>query len=173
MFVEVNCARLRGDTAMSTLFGHRKGVFAGAASDRPGLPGSAGGGALFLDEIGGLGLDKQAMLLRALEERTFLSLGALRRGPQRLAAHRRHQPRSVLARGARAVPGGPARPHRAMDIPASAAARSARGHRTEHRVSARAIRHTHLPCRADDERGSRSVSRIRDVGPCPVARELS
>lgn len=75
-FVEVNCATLRGDGAMSTLFGHRKGAFTGAAADRAGLLRSADGGILFLDEIGELGLDEQAMLLRALEEKRFLPLGA-------------------------------------------------------------------------------------------------
>ncbi|MCA8955787.1 MAG: sigma 54-interacting transcriptional regulator, partial [Planctomycetes bacterium] len=68
-FVEVNCATLRGDTAMSTLFGHRAGAFTGAAADRKGLLQTAHGGVLFLDEIGELGLDEQAMLLRALEEK--------------------------------------------------------------------------------------------------------
>lgn len=75
-FVEVNCATLRGDAAMSTLFGHKKGAFTGAAADRPGLLRAADGGLLFLDEIGELGLDEQAMLLRALEEKRFLPLGA-------------------------------------------------------------------------------------------------
>ncbi|MBS0198070.1 MAG: RNA repair transcriptional activator RtcR [Planctomycetes bacterium] len=74
--VEVNCATLRGDGAMSTLFGHRKGAFTGAVADRPGLLRAADGGVLFLDEIGELGLDEQAMLLRALEEKRFLPLGA-------------------------------------------------------------------------------------------------
>ncbi|MFK7819221.1 MAG: RNA repair transcriptional activator RtcR [Planctomycetaceae bacterium] len=74
--VEVNCAMLRGDQAMSTLFGHRKGAFTGAAKDRPGLLRSANEGLLFLDEIGELGLDEQAMLLRALEEKRFLPVGA-------------------------------------------------------------------------------------------------
>ncbi len=75
-FVEVNCATLRGDSAMSTLFGHVKGSFTGALKDRPGLLRSADGGLLFLDEIGELGSDEQAMLLRALEEKRFTPFGA-------------------------------------------------------------------------------------------------
>jgi transcriptional regulatory protein RtcR len=75
-FVDVNCATLRGDGAMSTLFGHTKGAFTGALKDRAGLLRTADGGVLFLDEIGELGLDEQAMLLRALEEKTFLPLGS-------------------------------------------------------------------------------------------------
>jgi transcriptional regulatory protein RtcR len=53
-----------------------KGSFTGALKDRPGLLRAADGGVLFLDEIGELGLDEQAMLLRALEEKTFLPLGS-------------------------------------------------------------------------------------------------
>ncbi len=75
-FVEVNCATLRGELAMGTLFGHRKGAFTGALDDRPGLLKSADKGMLFLDEIGELGVDEQAMLLRALEEKRFLPVGA-------------------------------------------------------------------------------------------------
>ena len=75
-FVEVNCATLRGDAAMSALFGHKKGAFTGATQDRPGLLLAANGGLLFLDEVGELGLDEQAMLLRALEEKAFLPLGS-------------------------------------------------------------------------------------------------
>ncbi|MBF0289998.1 MAG: sigma 54-interacting transcriptional regulator [SAR324 cluster bacterium] len=74
--VEVNCATLRGDGAMSTLFGHKKGAFTGALQDRQGLLHAANDGILFLDEIGDLGLDEQAMLLRALEEKKFLPMGA-------------------------------------------------------------------------------------------------
>lgn len=74
--VELNCATLRGDAAMSALFGHVKGAFTGALSARPGLLRAADGGLLFLDEIGELGLDEQAMLLRALEEGRFFPMGS-------------------------------------------------------------------------------------------------
>jgi transcriptional regulatory protein RtcR len=75
-FVDVNCATLRGDAAMSALFGHVKGAFTGALKDRAGVLRVADKGVLFLDEIGELGVDEQAMLLRALEEKTFLPLGS-------------------------------------------------------------------------------------------------
>ncbi len=75
-FIEVNCATLRGDAAMSTLFGHVKGAFTGALSDRAGLLKSANTGILFLDEIGELGLDEQAMILRAIEDKRFLAVGS-------------------------------------------------------------------------------------------------
>lgn len=75
-FVELNCATLRGDACMSALFGHVKGAFTGAVNHREGLLKAADGGLLFLDEIGELGLDEQAMLLRALEEKRFYPLGS-------------------------------------------------------------------------------------------------
>jgi transcriptional regulatory protein RtcR len=74
--VEVNCATLRGDAAMSALFGHRRGAFTGAVENRDGLLRAADKGMLFLDEIGELGLDEQAMLLRAIEEKRFLPVGS-------------------------------------------------------------------------------------------------
>jgi transcriptional regulatory protein RtcR len=75
-FVSVNCATLRGDIAMSVLFGHGKGAFTGAAEARAGLLRKADKGLVFLDEIGELGRDEQAMLLTAIEERRFYPLGA-------------------------------------------------------------------------------------------------
>lgn len=75
-FVEVNCATLRGDAAMSALFGHRKGAYTGAAEARKGLLAAASGGLLFLDEVGELGADEQAMLLRAIEDKRFYPLGS-------------------------------------------------------------------------------------------------
>ncbi len=74
-FVEINCATLRGDGAMSALFGHRRGAFTGAVEDRGGLLRAADSGMLFLDEIGELGTDEQAMILRAVEEKRFLPVG--------------------------------------------------------------------------------------------------
>ena len=74
--VEVNCATLRGENAMSALFGHKKGAFTGATTDRPGLLKEAHKGLLFLDEVGELGLDEQAMLLRAIEDKRFMPFGS-------------------------------------------------------------------------------------------------
>lgn len=75
-FVEVNCATIRGDGAMSALFGHKRGAFTGAITERAGLLREADKGLLFLDEVVELGLDEQAMLLRAIEEKRFSPLGS-------------------------------------------------------------------------------------------------
>src|SRR5437868_9554924 len=61
---------------MAALFGQTKGAFTGALQARAGMLRTADGGVLFLDEIGELGLDEQAMLLRALEEKSFLPMGS-------------------------------------------------------------------------------------------------
>lgn len=75
-FVKVNCATIKGDGAMSALFGHIKGSYTGAVDKRSGLLLSAHNGVLFLDEIAELGAGEQAMLLHALEEKQFLPYGA-------------------------------------------------------------------------------------------------
>jgi len=74
--IEVDCTTLRGDAAMSTLFGHVRGAYTGAEHPRQGLIRAAEGGTLFLDEIGDLGVDEQAMLLRALEDGLIRPVGA-------------------------------------------------------------------------------------------------
>lgn len=75
-FVDVNCATLGGDLAKAALFGYRKGAFTGADANHDGYLKEADGGMLFLDEIGELPLEAQAMLLKAVEEKTFRPLGA-------------------------------------------------------------------------------------------------
>ena len=74
-FQAVNCATLTPELLASELFGHVKGAFTGAISNRRGLFLLADGGTIFLDEIAEIPLDIQARLLRVLQERTFVPLG--------------------------------------------------------------------------------------------------
>ena len=80
-FVVANCGALNSGIAESELFGHRRGSFTGADSDRKGLFRSAEGGVLFLDEIGELSLSLQAKLLRVLQEDLVLGVGYDREVP--------------------------------------------------------------------------------------------
>jgi DNA-binding NtrC family response regulator len=75
-FVTVDCTRLPHEMADGLLFGHMKGAFTGATSDRPSPFEEADGGTLFLDEIGELPLDLQPKLLRAIDERVVQRLGS-------------------------------------------------------------------------------------------------
>lgn len=77
-FVVVDCAGLTETLVESTLFGHRKGAFTGAQSDRIGLVKLADGGTLFLDEVGEMPLSIQKAFLRVLQERTFRPVGDTR-----------------------------------------------------------------------------------------------
>jgi len=74
-FVEVNCAAIPEELIESELFGHVKGAFTGAASDRSGRFEQADGGTLFLDEIADMSLKTQAKVLRVLQEQRFERVG--------------------------------------------------------------------------------------------------
>ena len=76
--IKVNCAAILDTLLESELFGHRRGAFTGATSNKKGRFELADGGTIFLDEIGTMGLPLQAKLLRVLQEREFEALGAER-----------------------------------------------------------------------------------------------
>jgi DNA-binding NtrC family response regulator len=84
-FLAVNCAAIPNELLENQLFGHRKGAFTGADRDQPGLFVHAGEGTVFLDEVGDLTPATQAKLLRAIEQKEVLPLGA-------------HEPVTVAAR---------------------------------------------------------------------------
>ena len=75
-FIAINCGAIPEGTINSELFGHEKGAFTGAVSDRKGYFETVNGGTIFLDEIGEMPLDTQAMLLRILENGEFVRVGA-------------------------------------------------------------------------------------------------
>ena len=87
----VNCAAIPHDLLENQLFGHRKGAFTGADRDQAGVFVHAGGGAVFLDEIGEMPLATQAKLLRAIEQKEVLPVGANEPRARRGAGAGRHQ----------------------------------------------------------------------------------
>jgi len=80
-FVPVNCGAIATELMESEFFGHRKGSFTGAVSDKIGLVQSAAGGTLFLDEIADLPLAMQVKLLRVIQEKTVRPVGSSREEP--------------------------------------------------------------------------------------------
>jgi DNA-binding NtrC family response regulator len=77
-FIAVNCASLPDSLLESELFGHLRGSFTGAVRDKPGLFQAAHGGTIFLDEIGDISAAMQHRLLRVLQERELMPVGAVR-----------------------------------------------------------------------------------------------
>lgn len=77
-YITLDCGSLPENLAASELFGHRKGAFTGAESDKVGLLQEADGGTLFLDEIGNLSYKSQMLLLRALQEKRYRPVGSTR-----------------------------------------------------------------------------------------------
>jgi len=77
-FIAVDCGALSKDLAASELFGHAKGAFTGAITEKKGQFEVANGGTLFLDEVGNLSYEVQVKLLRALQERTIQPIGSIK-----------------------------------------------------------------------------------------------
>lgn len=75
-FIAINCGAIPAGTINSELFGHEKGAFTGASSDRKGYFETVNGGTIFLDEIGEMPADTQAYLLRVLESGEFIRVGS-------------------------------------------------------------------------------------------------
>ncbi len=99
-FVEVNCAAIPEELIESELFGHVKGSFTGAVSDRRGKFELADGGTLFLDEIGDMSLKTQAKVLRALQEQVVERVGgstSIRVDVRVLAATNKELPAEIRA----------------------------------------------------------------------------
>ena len=76
IFIPVNCGAIPENLIESEMFGHKKGSFTGAVSDKPGLFEAANGGTLFLDEVGELPLSMQVKLLRSIQERIIRRVGS-------------------------------------------------------------------------------------------------
>ena len=76
-FVTVNSGSMPSDLLESNLFGHVKGAFTGAISNKKGLFELANGGSIFFDEIGNIPMETQAKLLRVMQEREFMRLGGI------------------------------------------------------------------------------------------------
>lgn len=100
-FVAVDCGAIPRDLAASEFFGHVKGSFTGAFSDKTGAFKSADGGTLFLDEVGNLSYETQVQLLRALQERRIRPVGSNQEIPVdiRLVAATNEDLEAAIARG--------------------------------------------------------------------------
>lgn len=101
-FVALDCGALTKELAASELFGHIKGAFTGAMTDKTGAFEQAAGGTLFLDEVGNLSYDVQVQLLRALQERRIRPVGSAAERPVdiRLVSATNEDLPAAIARGA-------------------------------------------------------------------------
>jgi len=81
VFTAIDCGALSRELAASELFGHIKGSFTGAITDKKGLFETSNGGTLFLDEVGNLSYEVQVKLLRALQEKTIQPIGSTKQIP--------------------------------------------------------------------------------------------
>ncbi|MFI5212242.1 MAG: sigma-54-dependent transcriptional regulator [Ignavibacteria bacterium] len=74
-FIAINCSAIPKDLQESELFGYKKGAFTGAVNDKKGFFEEAGGGTIFLDEVGDMSMETQAKLLRVIENKTYTRVG--------------------------------------------------------------------------------------------------
>ncbi len=127
-FLAINCAAIPHELLENQLFGHIRGSFTGADRDRSGLFAAAGRGTVFLDEIGELPLLTQAKLLRAIEAKEVLPIGATRPEPiaARVVAATNKDLAAEVAR--RPVPRGPLLPAQRREHPPAPPPRPSRGH---------------------------------------------
>jgi transcriptional regulator with GAF, ATPase, and Fis domain len=100
-FVDLNCAAVPATLLESELFGHERGAFTGAGSEKPGLVEVADGGTLFLDEVGEMAAEIQSKFLRVLDSGTFYRVGATRkrRADFRLVAATNRDLKTEVAEG--------------------------------------------------------------------------
>ena len=99
-FIEVNCAAIPEELIESELFGHVRGAFTGAVTDRRGRFETADGGTIFLDEVGDMSLKTQAKVLRVLQEQVFEPVGgtsSVRADVRVLAATNKDLPAEIRA----------------------------------------------------------------------------
>ena len=154
-FVPLNCAAIPRDLLESEVFGHLKGAFTGALSDKPGAAAVADGGTLFLDEICEMDLWLQTKLLRFLQTSTIQPVGAARPIPVdvRIVCATNRDPAEEVRRGP--LPRGPLLPAARGADPHAAAAGAARGHHGHRPGEPRRLR----------RRGGQGLHRLRTRRP--------
>ncbi len=171
-FVPVNCGAIPTELMESELFGHKRGSFTGAVSDKKGLIQSAEGGTLFLDEIADLPLHMQVKLLRVIQEKAVRPVGEQLEVGIDVRDSLGYAQESRPAGGRRQISRGPVLPGQRHRIARALAARTAGGcpgARRGHPAQARAAHENHA---ADAREGRVGRARgLRFSGQRPRARE--
>ena len=141
-FIKINCAAIPSELIESELFGHKRGAFTGAVSDKIGLMELADGGSLLLDEIGEMPASLQVKLLRVLQDREFRPVGGSRVIQPNFRLDLRDQRQSRRGAGRGQAARRPVLPHQHRHAGDSAAPRSHRGHSAARRALPRPLLRT-------------------------------